>query len=1185
MEQFSNAAPFSAGASDVGSHRNKSPRSQKGRGKKVFDSSEPYELGESESSSPPDRSHRHPSNGRSRYAAPAAPAVSHRAFSSGAQEPIHDEDRAASSPVAIPDLSRARQSSTRRSKLGRVTFGSPPGQARPRADVGAQASSFPPARSGPSPQGIKSPSHSGQGGFGGRGRSSHQGSSPRRPAPNAGRASGPLFVDDEDEVAHPGLGFEPQPQRPLRGGAAATPPRDTGFRNGGTPRGSPATPNGAPGRGARGGFNGRATPSPSGRGANGHGRGGGNTPGSGGKPRNHKDRYAEHWSAEQTDAAVAAGTAFKGTLRINAHNTREAYVTVPGFKKDVFIDGIIQRNRAFEGDTVVIELVDRKFWRLAKGVKEEAEKLLEDALQQQTKDDDAEGRKIAASVKPLDASRELEELVELGKLPASAAAPLPSVAAEVEELDDEDHEDDEAAFGADDSFAAPESQPPSGAAESLDARMASLSVGKSAGTPNRRGNHGRSRVQQDHSHRPDEELQPAGRVVAITESNHLTEQIGFVRPLGGHPRCRPNDRVCEFSPMDPRVPRILVPIGQIPDFYKEPQIYAKKLVVVQLVEWHAHSFLPFGRYCQILGEAGEIPAETETLLRMTKVDYRDFRREILESLPQGEYVIPQEEIARRRDFRKTRLFTIDPSTAKDLDDALSIQRLPDGNFEVGVHIADVSFFVNAGTDLDIEAQRRSTSVYLVQKVIPMLPQLLCENLCSLNPAVDRLAFSVVWTLTPNGDILKEWFGRSVIRSCTKLPYDVAQLVIEGKIRDEKGWHASGIEAQFKQIRPVDGHTIDGVIQDILDLQSIAVPLRRDRFQGGSLSITNVKLSFSLDEQGNPYDTWTYITKEANWLVEEFMLLANRRVAERIVAALPESSLLRNHPPPLPSKLEAFGKFCADLKIPINTSSGRALSESLKKVQSTTPPQLYQLLQIMLVRPMQLAKYFCTGDLEIEAWTHYALNMDRYTHFTSPIRRYPDIIVHRQLQAALSIEQVEKQQLDVFSLEGVMATLPQADRLVKICEHANEKKLNARRARELSDKLYLCLMLKDKPVVVDAMAVGLGDKFITVILPKYGLERRLYMEDLGTKKHEYEPLTSTLTLIWPGFQTYSQLPGRAPPSAADAAPPPPPPASEPSVTQKVNILSTFKVQLRMMPDQVPIELDDMMLHPDDPRCRQ
>lgn len=217
-----------------------------------------------------------------------------------------------------------------------------------------------------------------------------------------------------------------------------------------------------------------------------------------------------------------------------------------------------------------------------------------------------------------------------------------------------------------------------------------------------------------------------------------------------HIAVKPDDRFAMFQPSDSKLPRMIIPIGQIPNFYKDPASYHTKLVRARLVSWREASYMPMGKYEGMVGEVGEIASETEALLRQYHVDWSDFSKEIMNSLPQGQYQIPESEIAKRRDLRGIRLFTIDPPTAKDLDDALHIKHLPNGHFEVGVHIADVSFFVRPGTPLDQEAQERSTTVYLIQKAIPMLPHVLCENLCSLNPSVDRLAFSVVWTLTSAG---------------------------------------------------------------------------------------------------------------------------------------------------------------------------------------------------------------------------------------------------------------------------------------------------------------------------------------------------------------------------------------------------------------------------------------------------
>ncbi|EJW74820.1 hypothetical protein WUBG_14271 [Wuchereria bancrofti] len=349
-----------------------------------------------------------------------------------------------------------------------------------------------------------------------------------------------------------------------------------------------------------------------------------------------------------------------------------------------------------------------------------------------------------------------------------------------------------------------------------------------------------------------------------------------------------------------------------------------------MVEWQATAQFARGKLYKSLGLAGDIEAETEGLLLANDVDTREFSQAALSSLPITEAVewkIDEKEFKYRKDFRDETVFTIDPSTARDLDDALHIKPISNcdgaGNpgWEVGVHIADVSHFVQFGTELDHWAFNRGTSVYLVHKVIPMLPQMLCEELCSLNPDVDRLTFSVVWKINDQGEIFDEWFGRTIIRSCCKLSYEHAQDFI---VNPEKDFVSSELPKIF------NGKKSDEVKEAILRLNKIAVILRKKRFENGSINFEMPKLNFTLDEtSGMPNGLCLSERKEANFLVEEFMLLANMAVARKIELSFPKTALLRRHPPPKIKKEFKYRKdFRDETVFTIDPSTARDLDDAL-----------------------------------------------------------------------------------------------------------------------------------------------------------------------------------------------------------------------------------------------------------------
>uniref|UniRef100_A0A674MNQ7 DIS3-like exonuclease 2 n=1 Tax=Takifugu rubripes TaxID=31033 RepID=A0A674MNQ7_TAKRU len=603
----------------------------------------------------------------------------------------------------------------------------------------------------------------------------------------------------------------------------------------------------------------------------------------------------------------------------------------------------------------------------------------------------------------------------------------------------------------------------------------------------------------------------------------------------------PNKPFAMFSPVDHRVPRINVPLADCPeDFRCRAGDYASTLYICRITNWEANSNFAEGRLMKTLGQAGEIEPETEGILLEYEVDFSEFSDEVLECLPKNlPWSIPPEEIRKRKDLREECIFTIDPATARDLDDALSCKRLPDGNFEVGVHIADVSYFVEEGGALDIIASQRATSVYLVQKVIPMLPRLLCEELCSLNPLSDRLTLSVIWKVTPEGKILSEWFGRTIIRSCVKLSYDHAQSMIEAP---EKMFSAG-------ELPPMDPeHPIDEIHQAVLDLHAIAKNLRAQRFTGGALRLDQLKLAFTLDKESMmPQGCFVYQYRDSNKLVEEFMLLANIATANHIYARFPEVALLRRHPPPKIKMVDELQEFCDQLGIDIDLSSAGALHRS---IHATFGDDKYssarkEVLTHMCSRPMQMALYFCTGAFNKETnFKHYALNVPLYTHFTSPIRRYADVIVHRLLVASLSGCH--------FSRTDVQ----------KQASHCNDKKKVSKRVQELSSELFFGVFVKEcGPLDSEAMVMGVLDQSFDVLVLRYGVQKRIYCKlipGLVSFRHHKVGKKSELVLLW---------------AAEDL--------EEPPVEQVIALFTLVEVQLKV--DGTAMKYGAVLKRPEESKC--
>ncbi|KAM3866069.1 DIS3-like exonuclease 2 [Diretmus argenteus] len=783
--------------------------------------------------------------------------------------------------------------------------------------------------------------------------------------------------------------------------------------------------------------------------------------------------FESYMIPEDVSHGLKRGELIQGPLRINPKKYHEAFLPSPDGMRDIFLDGIIARNRALNGDIVVVQVLPREQWKVV-GSNTDCEGASESDSQAGTK---------------------------LRKKPLKKKERLPSPDVIVEDQ-----------YSDQDELVSRVKNIALNAADNEDMEDPS--------TPRSNG----------------EIIQRTAKVVYIVERKHSRAVSGFLKFL-------PDKPFAMFSPVDHRVSRINIPLADCPaDFKSRPGDYASTLFICRITNWSADSYFAEGHLAKTLGQAGEIEPETEGILVEYDVDFSEFSDEVLDCLPKKlPWTIPPEEMRKRKDLRQECIFTIDPATARDLDDALSCKPLPDGNYEVGVHIADVSYFVEEGNALDVIASRRATSVYMVQKVIPMLPRLLCEELCSLNPLTDRLTFSVIWKITPQGKILSEWFGRSVIRSCVKLSYDHAQSMIEAP---DKMFSA-------EELPPVDPeHPIDEIHQAVLNLHSIAKNLRAQRFEGGALRLDQLKLAFTLDrETMMPQGCYVYQYRDSNKLVEEFMLLANMATAHHIYRSYPEKALLRRHPPPQTKMVELLQEFCDQMGLNIDFSSAGALHRSL---HTTLGDDEYssarkEVLTHMCSRPMQMALYFCTGVLKEEKlFKHYALNVPLYTHFTSPIRRYADVIVHRLLASSLGCgPHIELTEEEVH----------------KQASYCNDKKTASKRVQELSSDLFFGVFVKEcGPLESEAMVMGVLDQSFDVLVLNYGVQKRVYCKSLpGLESFHHHQVgkKGELTLVW---------------SPVDAG--------KPSVQQVISIFTLVEVQLRA--DGAPMKYSAVLKRPDENR---
>jgi ribonuclease R len=395
--------------------------------------------------------------------------------------------------------------------------------------------------------------------------------------------------------------------------------------------------------------------------------------------------------------------------------------------------------------------------------------------------------------------------------------------------------------------------------------------------------------------------------------------------------------------------------------------------VAIITDWPRESNTPFGEITDVLGKPGDNDVEMNSIL--VEFDFPlKFPAHVKREAERLPIAITPEEISRRRDFRETLTITIDPEDAKDFDDALSLRKLADGKWEVGVHIADVSWYIGLGSEIDREAFDRGTSVYLVDRVIPMLPEKLSNNVCSLKPHEDKLCFAAVFTLDENATVLSEWFGKTIINSDRRFNYDEVQKMIEGGTGDFK--------------------------EEIMVLHNLACKLREDRFGKGSIAFKSQEVKFILDENGKPIDTYLKVNKESNQLIEDFMLLANKKVAEKIGIhkgkEKPKTFVYRIHDKPSPEKLQNFIEFVSKLGYSLKTNSRKNLANSFNRLFKDIEGKGEEnMIESIAIRTMAKAKY-STKNIG-----HYGLGFDHYSHFTSPIRRYPDLMAHRLLFAYMN----------------------------------------------------------------------------------------------------------------------------------------------------------------------------------------
>ncbi|XP_034253802.1 exosome complex exonuclease RRP44 [Thrips palmi] len=539
------------------------------------------------------------------------------------------------------------------------------------------------------------------------------------------------------------------------------------------------------------------------------------------------------------------------------------------------------------------------------------------------------------------------------------------------------------------------------------------------------------------------EREPTGRVVGIIRRK-WRQYCGILLPSQDKNSVRHL-----FVPAERKIPKIRIETRQ-----------AEKLksqrIIVAIDAWPRTSRYPLGHFVRALGNVGDKDTENEVLLLEHDVPHSKFSDQVLSFLPKLPWIITEEDYAKRVDLRGLTICSVDPVGCTDIDDALHCRELENGNYEVGVHIADVSHFIRPGNALDKEAALRATTVYLVDKRIDMVPELLSSNLCSLRGNVERFAFSCIWEITKNAEIVNTKFHKSVICSKAALTYGEAQAKIDDK------------------------NLNDDVAKSLRGLNSLAKILKKRRIENGALVLASPEIRFQVDsETHDPIEVVAKKMLETNSMVEEFMLLANISVAEKIFQEFPDCAMLRRHPQPPPSNFDPLIKAGNLQGFEINVESGKQLAESLDLALKPENPYFNTMLRIMATRCMMQAVYFASGMLQKEEFAHYGLACPIYTHFTSPIRRYADIIVHRLLAACIGADSTYADLLDKRKSHS-------------LCHNLNYRNRMAQYAGRASVNLHTHLFFRNRVQDEQGYVLYVRKNALQVLIPKYGLEGTLYL---------------------------------------------------------------------------------------------
>ncbi|KAF3480178.1 uncharacterized protein GIQ15_05525 [Arthroderma uncinatum] len=765
-----------------------------------------------------------------------------------------------------------------------------------------------------------------------------------------------------------------------------------------------------------------------------------------------KTLFTPYLAQSSLPGLLAAGQLVTGILRVNKKNRSDAYVSCADLDADIFICGSKDRNRALEGDLVAIELLD-----------------VDEVWSQKREKEEKKKRKDITDTR----SGSAAGLDRGGRSDSNANA-------------------DNQQVGPDGSIRRRGSlrqRPTQKKNDDVEVEGQSLLL-----------------VEEDEisdDHKP----LYSGHVVAVIErvpGQMFSGSLGLLRPSsqatkekqelervrdghhGREERRAEKPKIVWFKPTDKRVPLIAIPTEQAPrDFLEKHANYANDIFVACIKRWPITSLHPFGTLVEQLGLMGDLRVETDALLRDNNFASDEFPASVLDKLGFENWSIDQEDaeaLQSRRDFRSENTFTIDPNGTKELDDAIHIKSVDGGKVEIGIHVADVSHFIKPNTPIDREAKKRGSGVYLINRVVSMLPSRLSNEILALLPGEQRLTMSVVFKVDPKSGAVEgePWIGKGLIKSSGKLSYHDVDKVIHGS----------------------DDVQLGGVtVGDIKMLFDITRKFREARLGHRSERLQPLRLLYQLDDENVPVERNIFNSTPAHEAIEELSYKANHFVAKKIVAAFPEKAFLRRQAPPNFRRMQTFVERMNNLGYEIDSSSSGLVQNSLFKVEDD---DLRKGMETLLLKAMGRGKYYISGNVSEQDRPHFILNLPIYTHFTNPFRRYADIIVHRQLEAALSGATDWPEDMEAFA---------------KLADQCNNKKDSAQTAQEQSVHIEACrAMDKERQeigseLIAEGIVLCVYESAFDVLIPQYGFEKRVHCDQLPLKKAEFRKNDRVLELYW------------------------------------------------------------------------